>query len=38
LWFASPSTHETFIHYTLPVLTGARRSHENNVQEIRSTT
>src|SRR5215472_15558295 len=25
LWFAKPSTYETFIHYTLPVLTGARR-------------
>ena len=25
LWFATPSTHETFIHNTLPVLTGARR-------------
>ncbi len=24
LWFATPSTYETFIHYTLPVLTGAR--------------
>ena len=25
LWFAIPSTYETFIHNTLPVLTGARR-------------
>ena len=25
LWFANPSTYETFIHNTLPVLTGARR-------------
>ncbi len=25
LWFATPSTYETFIHNTLPVLTGARR-------------
>lgn len=23
-WLAGPSTYETFIHYTLPVLTGAR--------------
>src|SRR5258705_385373 len=29
LWFATPSTNETFIHNTLPVLTGARRmKHE----------
>jgi hypothetical protein len=27
LWFAIPSTYETFIHNTLPVLTGARRNH-----------
>ena len=26
LWFATPSTYETLIHYTLPVLTGARRT------------
>ena len=25
LWFANPSTYETFIQYTLPVSTGARR-------------
>jgi hypothetical protein len=24
LWFATPSTYETFIHYTLPIFTGAR--------------
>jgi hypothetical protein len=26
LWFARPSTYETFIHYTLPGSTGARRN------------
>jgi hypothetical protein len=34
LWFAIPSTYETFIHNTLPVLTGARRIHETQSQRI----
>jgi hypothetical protein len=34
LWFAIPSTYETFIHNTLPVLTGARRIHETRPNEF----
>src|SRR5947209_312042 len=29
LWFASPSTYETFIHNTSPVLTGAQGENKN---------
>ena len=30
LWFATPSTYETFIHNTLPVFTGAPKPYENH--------
>ena len=28
LWVASPSTYDSFIHYTLPVLTGAQEAKQ----------
>src|SRR6266581_4544286 len=33
LWFASPSTSETFIHNTSPVLTGAQGEHHGRTQD-----
>jgi hypothetical protein len=30
VWVASPSPYETFIHNTLPVLTGAPKSETNS--------